>query len=197
MPRSTPSALLLSAVAAMAFGTGCTTTVSGAPSADGVAPAAQGSGDAVAWVDQVCGSLLPFVRTAATPPEPSAAPDPASLVEDITGYLGDAEDAAGSAVQGMDAAGPSPVAGGDDVVERLDETLTRLQETFRDARTRIEGVDVNDRQALLSEVPAAVASLEELANMPNPMADLQASPELDRAGREAANCRQIEREFGG
>jgi hypothetical protein len=197
MPRSTPSALLLSAVAAMAFGTGCTTTVAGAASADGVAPSAQGSGDAVAWVDQVCGSLLPFVRTAASPPEPSEAPDPASLVEDITGYLGDAEDAAGSAVDGMAAAGPSPVAGGDAVVERLDETLTRLQETFRDARTRIEGVDVNDRQALLREVPAAVASLEELANMPNPMADLQASPELDRAGQEAANCKQIEREFGG
>jgi hypothetical protein len=197
MPRSIPSALLLSAVAAMAFGTGCTTTVSGAPSADGVAPAAAASGDAVTWVDQVCGSLVPFVRTAASPPEPSEAPDPASLVEDITGYLGDAEDAAGTAVEGMESAGPSPVAGGDDVVERMSETLTRLQETFRDARTRIDGVDVDDRQALLREVPAAVASLEELAAMPSPLVDLQASPELDRAGQEAANCRQIEREFGG
>jgi hypothetical protein len=197
MPRSTPSVLLLSAVAAMAFGTGCTSTVSGAASAGGAAPAAQGSGDAVTWVDQVCGSLLPFVRTAATPPEPSEASSPAELVEDITGYLDEAESAAGSAVDGMDAAGPSPVAGGDDVVDRLGETLTSLESTFHDARTRIEAVDVNDRQALLSEVPAAVGSLEKLAAMPNPMADLQASPELNRAGQEAANCRQIEREFEG
>jgi hypothetical protein len=71
-----------------------------------------------------------------------------------------------------------------------------MQTTLRDAWTRIEGVDVNDRQALLREVPAAVASLEQLATMPSPMADLQRSPELTRAGQEAANCQQIAREFG-
>ncbi|HYH29208.1 MAG TPA: hypothetical protein VD903_02390 [Pseudonocardia sp.] len=197
MPRTTPSALIIPAVAVMALGTGCTTTVPGSASADGPAPAAESTGDPVAWTDEVCGSLLPFVRTAASPPVPSESPDPASLVSDITDYLGEVEDAAGSAVTGMEAAGPSPVAGGDEVVDRLSETLTTLQTTFRDARTRIESVDVNDREAVLTEVPAAVASLEQLATMPSPTAGLKGSPELDRAGQQAANCQQIEREFGG
>ena len=197
MPRSTPSVLLLSAVAAMALGTGCTSTVQGSATADSGAPAAQSTGDAVVWVDEVCGSLLPFVRTAGAPPEPSEARDPASLVQLITDYLGEAEDAAGSAISGMDGAGPSPVAGGDEAVDRLSGTLSTLQSTFRDARTRIEDVDVDDPQAVLKEVPAAIAPLDQLANMPNPAAGLQGSPELDRAGQEAANCQQIEREFGG
>jgi hypothetical protein len=33
--------------------------------------------------------------------------------------------------------------------------------------------------------------------MPNPTAGLQGSPELNEAGQQAANCQQIEREFGG
>lgn len=195
MPRTTPSALILPAVAALVLSAGCTTTVPGAASA-GSAAAAQGSGDAVAWVDQICGSLLPFVRAAASPPQPSEARDPATLVRQISDYLGEAEDTAGSAISGMEAAGPAPVAGGDEVVDRLTSTLETFQTSFRDARTRIEDVDVNDRQALLTEVPAAVATLEQLATMPNPMADLQGSPELDQAGREAAGCQQITREFG-
>jgi hypothetical protein len=194
MPRITPPALLLPAVAALVLSGGCTTAVPGAASAD--TAAAQGTGDATAWVDQICGSLLPFVRAAGTPPQPAEAANPAALVQNITDYLSETEDSAGAAISGMAAAGPAPVAGGDEIVEGLSSTLESMQTTLRDARTRIEGVDVNDRQALLREVPAAVASLEQLATMPSPMADLQRSPELTRAGQEAANCQQIAREFG-
>lgn len=196
MPRTTRSLFLLPAVAALAFTAACSTTVAGTPSADPVAVEAEGSGDAVAWVDQVCQSLLPFVRASGDAPVPSESPDPASLVRAISTYLGDAEDAAGSAIEGMEAAGPAPVAGGDEVVERLSSSLETYQASFRDARTRIERVDVTDRQALLTEVPAAVASLRELAALPNPMAGFEGSPELDRAGREAPGCQQISREFG-
>jgi hypothetical protein len=195
MARSIASALLLPAAAALVLATGCTTTVPGTASADGAAPPQDG-GDAVAWVDEVCGSLLPFVRAASSPPEPQQARDPASLVRSISDYLSEAEDAAGAAISGMDAAGPAPVASGDEVVERLSGTLETFRTSFRDVRTPIARVDVNDRQALLAEVPAAVAELEQLATMPNPMADLQASPELDRAAQEAASCQQIAREFG-
>jgi hypothetical protein len=149
----------------------------------------------VAWVDQVCGSLLPFVQAAGRPPEPSVAKDPSTLVRNITNYLSETEESAGSAISGLAAAGPSPVAGGDEIVNGMSSTLETMQTSFRDARTRIERVDVNDRQALLREVPAAIASLEQLATVPNPMADLQGSPELQRATQEAAGCQQIAREF--
>jgi hypothetical protein len=195
MPRTTPPALLLPAVVALVLSGGCTTTVPGAASANSAATA-QGTGDAVAWVDQICGSLLPFVRAAGKPPEPSAAPTPTALVRDISGYLSETEDSAGSAITGMAAAGPAPVAGGDEIVDRLSSTLETIQTSSRDARTRIERVDVNDRQALLRELPAAVTSVEQLLSMPSPMADLQASPELQLASQEAAGCQQIAREFG-
>ena len=193
MPRITPSTLLLPAVAALALSGGCTTSVSGAASADSAA-VEQG---AVAWVDQICGSLLPYVKAAVSPPNPAAARDAASLVRDINDWLTESEESAGSAISGMTAAGPAPIAGGDEVVQRLRSSLETMQASFRDARTRIERVDINDRQELQREVPAAVESVERLASTSSPMADLQRSPELAQAGKEAAGCQQIAREVGG
>lgn len=192
MPRITQPALLLPALAALALSAGCTTSVSGAASANGAA-VEQG---AVAWVDQICGSLLPYVKAAGSPPKPAEAPDAATLVRDINDYLSESEETAGSAISGMAAAGPAPVAGGDEVVGRLTSTLETMQASLRDARTRIERVDINDRKALQREVPAAIESVERLAITPSPMADLQGNPELAQAGSQAAGCQQIAREVG-
>jgi hypothetical protein len=190
MPRITPPAFLLPAVAALALSGGCTTAVSGAASADSVA-AEQGT---VAWVDQICGSLLPYLKAAASPPKPAAAPDAATLVRDIDDWLTESEKSAGTAISGMDAAGPAPIAGGDEIVGRLSSTLKTMQASYRDARARIERVDINNRQELQREVPAAVESVKRLAS--SPMADLQRYPELAQAGKEAAGCQQIAREVG-
>ena len=197
MPRTTPPALIFSAVAAMALGSGCTTTVPGSAAADSAAVAAPGSGDTLAWVDQVCGSLLPFIRAAGSPPEPAGASNPASLVQNITDYLEEVEDAADSAISGMADAGPSPVEGGDQIVDQLSGNLSTARDSYRTARTRIEAVDINDPQELRTELPAAIAPLEQLSNLPDPTAELRGSPELRQAGEQAANCQQIEREFGG
>lgn len=192
MPRITPPALLLPAVAALALTGGCTTSVSGAAAADGAA-VEQG---AVAWVDQICGSLLPYVKAAGSPPKPAEAPDAATLVRDLNDYLSRSEESAGSAISGMEAAGPAPVDGGDEIVGRLTSTLETMQASLRDARTRIERVDINDRQELQREVPAAIESVERLAVTPSPMADLQNNPQLAEAGRQAAGCQEIAREVG-
>jgi hypothetical protein len=192
MPRITVPALLLPAVAALALSGGCTTSVSGAATADSAA-VEQG---AVAWVDQICGSLLPYLKAAGSPPKPAEAPDAATLVRDINSYLSASEESAGSAISGMEAAGPAPIAGGDQIVDRLSSTLQTMQVSLRDARTRIERVDINNRQELQREVPAAIESVERLANTPSPMADLQGNPELAQAGKEAAGCQQIAREVG-
>lgn len=192
MPRISPPALLLPAVAALALSAGCTTSVSGAASADS-AGAEQG---AVAWVDQICGSLLPYVEAAGSPPKPAQAADAATLVRQINDYLSESEQSAGAAISGMTAAGPAPVQGGDEIVRRLKSTLETMQASLRDARTRIERVDVNDRQELQREVPAAIESVERLANTPGPMADLARNPELAQAGKEAAGCQQIARVVG-
>ena len=190
MPRITLPALVLPAVAALALSGGCSTAVSGTATAD---TAEQG---AVAWVDQICGSLLPYMKAVGSPPRPADAPDAATLVRDLNNYLSESEESAGSAISGMAAAGPAPVAGGDEVVNGLRGTLETLQASFRDARTRIERVDINNRRELQREVPAAIESVERLANAPILMTDLQRSPELVQAGREAAGCQEIAREVG-
>jgi hypothetical protein len=196
MPRIVRSALLLPALAAVALSTGCTTTVPGSATAQGAsAPDAAGTGDPVAWVDQVCGSMLPFIRTATSAPNPEEAEDAAALIEDISSYLGEAGDAAGSALDGLDAAGPSPVEGGDEVVEQLNGTISAFQSSYQEAQSRIDSVDIDDREAVLREVPAAIRQLNQLASMPNPTAGLRGSPELREAGEQAASCQQIEREF--
>lgn len=188
MPRITPRAVLLPAVAALALSGGCTTSVSGAANSAAVE---QGT---VAWVDQICGSLLPYVKAAVSPPKPAQAPDAATLVRDINDWLTEYEQGAGSAISGMAAAGPAPIAGGDEIVDRMSTALATMQASLRDARTRIERVNISNRQELQREVPAAVESVERLAS--TPMADLQRNPDIARAGKEAAGCQQMAHEFG-
>jgi hypothetical protein len=188
MPRITPPALLLPAVVVMALSGGCTTAVSGAASADTAEQAT------VAWVDQICGSLLPYVRAAVSPPKSAEAPDVATLVRDLNNWFSVSEESAGSAISGMAAAGPAPIAGGNEVVDKLSSTLETMRASYRDARTRIERVDINDRQELQRVVPAAVESVRRLSR--SPMADLQSNPELAQAGRQAAGCQQIAQEAG-
>jgi hypothetical protein len=190
MPRITPPALLLPAVAALVLSGGCTTAVPGTASVDSAAVAQ------VAWVDQICGSLIPYLKAAVSAPKPTDAPDVATLVRDINEYFSVYEESAGSAISGMAAAGPSPFEGGDEIVDRLSSTLETMQASLRDARTRIERVDINDRPKLQREVPAAVQSVQRLANNPILMADLTRNPEIARAGQEAAGCQQVAREVG-
>jgi hypothetical protein len=190
MPRINPPALLLPAVAALALSGGCTTAVSGAASVDSAAVAQ------VAWVDQICGSLIPYIEAAKSRPKRGEAPDRTTLVGDLTNWLRASEESAGSAISGMAAAGSAPIAGGDEIVDRLSSTLETLQASYRDARNRIERVDINNQQELLREVPPAVKSVDLLANNPSLMADLQRNPELARAAKEAAGCQQMAREVG-
>lgn len=209
MPRTPRPALILTALAALLLGAGCTTAVPGVAAPDGAAPPAPtsatsprttGSGEpdaaAVAWVDEMCGALLPFVRTASTPPSLDSSGDPAALVQGFSAYLGQASGSADGAIRGMEAVGPSPVAGGDEIVTRLTETLTTLRTSFRNAKDRIDAIDTSDPQALATGLPAALGPLRSLASLPNPTTDLQSSPELERAATQAPNCQQVEKTAG-
>jgi hypothetical protein len=197
MPRITPFSFILSAVAAMALATGCTTTVSGSAAADQAAPEAQDNEKAVAWVDQVCGSLMSSMDAIPVPPDPYSFQDPASLVQGLTDYFGEAEAAAGSALTSLEAVGPSPVAGGDGIVDQFSEMFTMMQTIYRDAGTQIKMTDVNDQQALITEVPAVLASVQQQRAALNATAEFEDSPELDEALSAAPNCQRIQGMIGG
>jgi hypothetical protein len=195
MPAVPRPVLLLTVLAPLLLSLACTTAVSGSARPAG---STQGTTttDSVQWVDGVCGALLPFVRTAGTPPQLTAAPDPAALAKSIGDYLAQGAGAADSAITGIARVGPSPVAGGDEVVTRLTGTLTTFRTSFQNAKAQVDAVDTTDPQALATELPKAVAPLQQLANMPDPTVDLQTNPELQRASAQAPNCQQIQRQIG-
>jgi hypothetical protein len=197
MPAVPRPVLLLTVLAPLLLSLGCTTTVSGSARPAGSTQGTTTTVDAVQWVDGVCGALLPFVRTAGTEPQITGATDPAALVKSISDYLAQGAGAADSAITGMSRVGPSPVAGGDDVVTRLTGTLTTFRTSFQNAKTQVDAVDTTDRQALATELPKAVAPLEQLKSMPDPTVDLQTDPELERASAQAPNCQQIKLQIGG
>jgi hypothetical protein len=197
MPAVPRPVLLLTILAPLLLSLGCTTTVSGSASPAGSTQGTTTTVDSVQWVDGVCGDLLPFVRAAGTPPQLTSAADPTALVKSISDYLAQGAGAADSAITGMARVGPSPVSGGDQVVTRLTETLTKFRTSFQNAKTQVDAVDTTDQQALITELPKAVAPLQDLANMPDPTVDLQTNPELQRASTQAPNCQQIQRQVGG
>jgi hypothetical protein len=196
MPAVPRHVLLLTVLAPLLLALGCTTTISGSANPAGSTQATTTTTDSVQWVDGVCGALLPFVRTAGTPPQLTAAADPAALTQSISGYLAQGSGAADSAISGIARVGPSPVPGGDEVVTRLTETLTKFRTSFQMAKAQVDAVDTTDQQSLITELPKAVAPLEELTNMPDPTVDLQTNPELARAGAQAPNCQQIQLQTG-
>jgi hypothetical protein len=195
MPAVPRPVLLLTVLVPLLLTLGCTTTVSGSARPAGSAQATTTT-DSVQWVDGVCGALLPFVRTAGTPPQLTAAADPAALAKGISDYLAKGAGAADSAITGIAHVGPSPVAGGDEVVTRLTGTLTAFRTSFQEAKTQVDAVDTSNRQALVTELPKAVAPLQQLASMPDPTVDLQTNPELAQASTKAPNCQQIKIQIG-
>lgn len=199
MSRTPRPALLLTGAVAALLAAGCTTTVAGTATPAGAPAPAAGSGAAadgtVAWVDQLCGGLLPFVRTVSTSPPLDTSGDADRLVSGLSTYLEQGGTAAETAIGAVSAVGPSPVADGDALVDRLVDTLTAYRATFVDARSRVDAIDTSDRQALVTELPPAIAPLEELATLADPTAELRGRPELRSATEQAPRCRDIETEL--
>lgn len=146
--------------------------------------------EAVAWTDQVCGALSGFTRAATTSPRINPA-DPAAAVQELDRYLGATSGELQRSLTALDTVGASPVDGGDAYVARLEEALRGIQSGFDTARTQLAAVDVRDQAQLATAVPAAVAPLQELRNLPAPTEGMRASEELGAASEQAPNCRAL------
>jgi hypothetical protein len=205
MPRTTRKLLLVPLVAAALSVAGCASVIPGTatPTGAGGAAGTTGSGgtaastdDPVAWVDQVCGALLPFIETASQEPPLNNSSDPDELVKGLSTYLGKASDAAGTAIDGMKAAGPSPIDQGDELVSGLTDALSTFQTTFGGVKTDIDKLDTSDPLELASKLPTVIGPLENLSNIPDPTAKIKSNAELDAAAEKAANCQKIEKTTG-
>lgn len=181
---------LLAVATALAIG-GCTSAVSGTPSADPAPPPTAGIGsDPVAFADRMCGAVL----TVATPVH--AAPDfrgmsqPRTLHRSLSDYLGTLVTAAQQSRAQLAEVGPAPVSGGDAVVRRTDTDLGSLEQALTSLKATIDSADPDDPAALVN----AIGEAEELINKvggPNVLADLASLPLVDRAVTRAAACQKL------
>ncbi len=189
--------LTVSTVVTLAL-TGCSSTVTGSPAPTG-GSAAAGTGaaaggaatsDPVAWTNNVCGSLLPFVKAASTEPQFDQS-DPAAAVKALSAYLGGAVGSIDQGLTGLDAAGPAPVADGDAIVTKLKQTLTTVRTSFSQAKTAIDKVDPNNVAEIATALPEALAPLQSLSSLQDPTTDLKSNPALEAAANKAPNCQEI------
>ena len=148
------------------------------------------SEDAVAWTNEVCGALSGFTRAATTGPRIDQA-DRVAAVQEVSRYLGSTSEELQRSLTALDAVGPSPVEGGDEYVGRLRDALRGIRTGFDSARAQLAAIDVSDPAELATAVPAAVAPLQELGNLPDPTEGMRTNEELRAASERAGNCREL------
>lgn len=194
MHRSIRTALIALGAATAMLVTGCSTTVTGSPAAVGAssaAPSAPATGDPVAWINGVCGSLLGFVRTVSAPPAIDSS-SPQKAVTGLSTYLGTAVTAIDKATTDIKGAGPSPVEGGDKAVTTITDALGKARTSFQSAKTKIDAVNTSDLSQVATALPEALAPLQDLSTLTNTSTDLQSTPELDKAAQQAPNCQALQ-----
>jgi hypothetical protein len=146
--------------------------------------------DVVAWTNQVCGALTGFTRAATSSPRIDQT-DRVAAVQEMGRYLGATAEELQRSLTELDAVGRSPVEGGDEYVERLQEALHGIHTGFESALTQLDAVDRSDPAALATAVPAAVAPLQGLRNLPDPTEGMRANEELRAASEQAQSCREL------
>jgi hypothetical protein len=134
MPRRTHPALLVPLAAAALAVAGCSTVVPGTayPLGAGPAPAPvdapAATDDPIAWVDQVCGSILPALQ--ATKNSPSTDYTDAEKTHDAyEDYKRGINDAAGQGLAELDRVGPAPTPHGDEFLAAYRASLVALQQS--------------------------------------------------------------------
>ncbi len=146
--------------------------------------------DPVAWAGNVCSALTGFATTVSTPPNIDEA-DPEAVKSGLGTYFTTTAAALQEAIRGLKAAGPAPVKGGDEYVSRLTDTLTTVETTFTDAAGRLKQIDTSSRESMAAALPAVLAPLQELGNLADPAAGLEAVDELRVAAEKAPSCQKL------
>lgn len=151
-----------------------------------------GESDAEGWTDDVCGALTGFATAVSSQPSVDQT-DPASVKSGLGTYLTGTASALDEAIRDLKAAGPAPVRGGDEYVSRLTGTLTSVRTSFTDAAGRLDQVDTASPESMAAALPDVLAPLQELGNLADPTAGLDAIDELRVAAEKAPNCQQLRR----
>lgn len=189
MHRPTRTAVLLVAmIAVLTSGAGCASTppapVTAAPTAS-PAPAPP-TKEPIAWMDGICGALLPLGLFAGIPEIDTGDPPTAATV--ISTILGTMVSTMDGVIAGVKAQGPSPIKGGNEFSAKMVDGLTSFRTTALGAKTKIDTAPRDNPTALslaLQDVGTTLLSMQ------NPLAGIVASPEIDAITPQAPNCKAM------
>jgi hypothetical protein len=191
MHQRTTRLALAAALTSLLLATGCTAEVSGTPAADPAPAPTEGPGsDPVLWVDKVCGSLLAFTGPALSQPSFGDAPNLPGIQKKLSDYLGGIVTGLQQSRDQLTAVGRSPVGGGDAAVSRIDDVLEKLQGDIGTAKQKVDSANPDNPEAFLATITDAETELGKIS-APDALADLSASPRLQKAAAKAANCQQL------
>ncbi|GLZ32959.1 hypothetical protein Lesp02_51470 [Lentzea sp. NBRC 105346] len=173
----------IAAVAAAVVLAGCTSGNGGNTSPTSSANDAA----AVQYMDKVCAAASEFAKLEKSAPKLDSG-DPAKLKADMAAYMGQLSAAFTKSAEELRKVGPSPIAGGEAAVNKMADAFTTLAATFTEAKTKIEQADANDASGGLQAAGEAIAKLSQLAD---PLKDLEAVPELEKAATSAPKCQEM------
>ena len=192
MTRSTrPTLTAVAVLVAAAVLAGCTTTVAGNPGADPAPTPTEGPGsDPVAWADRLCGAVMSFAVPATTPPAIPPGADLPTVKGAVSDYLGTVLNGVQRGRSQLGSIGRSPVQGGNDVVGRAQSALEFLEQDFTGAKTAVDAADANNPESVMTALNQAQSTFDAITP-PNPLADLSATPRLQKAAERATQCQQL------
>ena len=85
---------------------------------------------------------------------------------------------------------PEPAVNMKKAVARINDVLTKLETDITGAKAKVDSADPDDPQAFLATITDAENQLGQIS-APDALADLSASPRLQKAAAKAANCQQL------
>ncbi|TCK27109.1 hypothetical protein [Pseudonocardia endophytica] len=141
------------------------------------------------WTDRMCSAVLPFVRTATTPPQQAA--DPGTTADGISDYLGRTVSALDTTMTSLQELGPAPVDDGEAIANQLRGGLDGIRAAFSNARTQVDALRGKPAADIERGLPAALAPVARLGDTTGPLANVTRDPQLGAASRNSANCRDL------
>jgi hypothetical protein len=145
---------------------------------------------AEAWADNLCGVILDYDAGAGRLEiDPSSQ---AATISSLVKYLDGMSSRITITTDNLQNLGPAPIPGGDEAAQAIVGSLQRIAHTVNLAKSRLSGIDPNDRTAAAATLKEVATSLQDLRAPVNPLEGMGARyPEFQAAVRAAPNCGEV------
>lgn len=146
---------------------------------------------AIAWADQVCGSIRAGGEALSSLPTIDPA-KPAKSKRNVLGYLDTVSTALDDMANDLHDAGTPPVKGGMATYGSAMETIKDLSAAVDDATTRLRAAEVHDRASLTKALTGVGTVFTKVGNSAGPAGDLSANPALRQLFADTDGCDGID-----